>query len=120
MAIIKQYHKDTGITYVYESESYWDKEKKQPRSRRRLVGKLDPDTGEVIPTGRKKGCSTKEDGTQGTAHPEDAVHAAQLQQELCRLGNEILRLREQSGRLEEENRSLREILKKIGEMAGEA
>ena len=59
MAIIKQYHKDTGITYVYESESYWDKEKKQPRSRRRLVGKLDPETGEVIPTGRKKGCSTK-------------------------------------------------------------
>ena len=29
MAIIKQYHKDTGITYVYESESYWDKEKKK-------------------------------------------------------------------------------------------
>lgn len=27
MSIIKQYHKDTGITYVYESESYWDKEK---------------------------------------------------------------------------------------------
>lgn len=43
-----------------------------------------------------------------------------IQQELCRLGNEFLRLREQSGRLEEENRSLREILKKIGEMAGEA
>ena len=29
MAIIKQYHKDTDTTYVYESISYWDEEKKQ-------------------------------------------------------------------------------------------
>ena len=24
MAIVKQYHKDTDTTYVYESVSYWD------------------------------------------------------------------------------------------------
>ncbi len=33
-SIIKKLNKQTGITYVYESESYWDKEKKQPRSKR--------------------------------------------------------------------------------------
>ena len=33
MAIIKQHDKRSGITYAYESISYWDKEKKQPRSR---------------------------------------------------------------------------------------
>lgn len=38
-----------GITYVYESESYWDREKKQPRSRRKLIGHVDPETGEVVP-----------------------------------------------------------------------
>jgi len=27
-----------GITYVYESTSYWDSEKKQPCSKRRLIG----------------------------------------------------------------------------------
>ena len=31
--------KRSCTTYVYESESYWDKEKKQPRSRRKLIGK---------------------------------------------------------------------------------
>ncbi len=31
-SIIKKLNKQTGITYVYESESYWDKEKKQPQS----------------------------------------------------------------------------------------
>ena len=58
-SIIKKLNKQTGVTYVYESESYWDKEKKQPRSRRKLIGKIDAETGEIVPTsgkrGRKKG-----------------------------------------------------------------
>lgn len=33
MAIIKQYRKDIGVTYVYESKSYWDREKQQPRAK---------------------------------------------------------------------------------------
>lgn len=49
-SIIKRLDKRTGITYVYESTSYWDKEKKQPRSKRVLIGKVDTDTGEIIPT----------------------------------------------------------------------
>jgi len=52
MSIVKHTDKRTGVTYVYESESYWDKEKKQPRSKRTLVGKLDETTGEIIPTGK--------------------------------------------------------------------
>jgi len=36
-----------GKVYVYEAESYWDKEKKQPRQRRRYVGVKDMATGEV-------------------------------------------------------------------------
>lgn len=55
MTIIKQKDKRTGITYVYESESYWDKEKHQPRSKRKLIGKLNDETGLVVPTdGRGK------------------------------------------------------------------
>jgi hypothetical protein len=52
MSIVKHTDKRTGVTYVYESESYWDKEKKQPRSKRTLLGKLDETTGEIIPTGK--------------------------------------------------------------------
>ena len=36
MAIVKQLDKRSGITYVYESTSYWDKEKQQPRSKRKV------------------------------------------------------------------------------------
>ena len=60
MAIIKQFDKRTGITYVYDSKSYYDKEKKCSRAKRTLIGKIDPDTGEMIPTdGRNKGAKTK-------------------------------------------------------------
>jgi hypothetical protein len=37
-----------GTIYVYESHSYWDKEKKQPRNKRVCIGKRDPETGEII------------------------------------------------------------------------
>ena len=50
MSIVYQSNKKTGITYAYENKAYWDKTKKQSRSRRKLIGKLDPETGEVIPT----------------------------------------------------------------------
>ena len=55
MAIIKQYHKDTNTTYVYESEYYYDKEKKQSRSKRKLIGKIDEETGQIVPTGKRGG-----------------------------------------------------------------
>lgn len=55
LGIIKQFDKRSGITYVYENKAYWDKEKKQSRAKRTLIGRLDPETGEVIPTdGRMK------------------------------------------------------------------
>ena len=64
MAIIKQFDKRSGITYVYDSKSYYDKEKKCSRAKRTLIGKLDPDTGEIIPTdGRNKGAKSKSESS---------------------------------------------------------
>ncbi|MDD3681953.1 MAG: transposase, partial [Mesotoga sp.] len=50
MGIVYQKNKKTGITYVYNNQAYWDKEKQQSRAKRTLIGKLDPDTGEILPT----------------------------------------------------------------------
>lgn len=49
---INHLNKITGITYVYESSSYWDPIKKQPRSKQVCIGKLDKDSGEFIPSKR--------------------------------------------------------------------
>lgn len=50
MAIVYQTNKTTGITYAYENKAFWDKEKKQSRANRVLLGKLDPATGKIVPT----------------------------------------------------------------------
>ena len=50
MAIIYQHDKRSNITYAYESHSYWDKKKKMSRAKRTLIGRVDPKTGEIVPT----------------------------------------------------------------------
>ncbi|GAU79116.1 IS1634 family transposase [Fusibacter sp. 3D3] len=50
MGIIYQTNKKTGITYAYQNESYWDKEKQQSRANRKLLGKVDSASGTIIPT----------------------------------------------------------------------
>jgi transposase len=47
-------HKN-GTTYVYENVSYWDKKSKKPKSKRKCIGHLDPDTGSVQPNGMRGG-----------------------------------------------------------------
>lgn len=66
MSISKSYNKQNGVTYVYEVyENYWNKEKKRPESRRRLIGKIDPEIGGVVPTSRtKKRADKRPDDTQ--------------------------------------------------------
>ncbi len=49
------YHrkKDSGTTYVYEVvDEHWDKDRKQMRSRQVCIGKLDPETNEIVPSSR--------------------------------------------------------------------
>ena len=55
MAISYNRDKRSGKTYAYETTYVWDKEKKQSRSKRTLIGRLDEQTGEIVPTdGRGK------------------------------------------------------------------
>lgn len=51
-SIVHLKNKKTGAVYVYESEGYWDKEKQQARNRRICIGKIDPETGGIIPSKR--------------------------------------------------------------------
>lgn len=55
MAITYNKDKRSGLTYAYETTYVWDKEKKQSRSKRTLIGRVDDATGEIVPTdGRGK------------------------------------------------------------------
>lgn len=65
LAVVHQKDKRSGITYAYESISFWDKDKKQSRSKRRLIGRVDEHTGEIVPT---KG-TNKRDPSADTVAP---------------------------------------------------
>ena len=70
-AIVYQTSKQTGITYAYESLSYWDKEKRQSRAKRRCIGRVHPETKEIIPT-RKRACA-EDAGNHDDAHKRGPV-----------------------------------------------
>ena len=46
-AIVYQINRKTGVTYAYESISFWDKDKQQSRAKRRCIGRIDPETKEI-------------------------------------------------------------------------
>ena len=105
MAQIKQYNKKTGVTYVYESHSYWDKERKQHRSDRKLIGKIDPDTGEIVPTRKKK-----DDAVSDT---QSLARIKALEEQLAKKDEEIQALRNKISALQAEAKEKDRIMDKI-------
>ena len=124
MALIKQYHKDTNTTYVYESESYWDPEKKQSRSHRKVIGKIDPITGETIPTG-KRGRKKKESPSPvsqnadagykelSALYEKASLEIAQKNRQLSSQRAEIDALKNELSALKARNRILEAVVRKI-------
>lgn len=115
MAQIKYYDKRVGITYVYESESYYDSQKHQSRSRRKLIGKIDPDTGEMIPCG-KKGRPSK-----NITIPEENDYKRQaelLQKQLAKSEEKAASLAEQLNRVNNELDEYKRLVQKINALCG--
>ena len=92
MSISKSYNKQTGVTYVYEVyENYWNKEKKRPESKRRLIGKIDPETGRIVPTSRQK----KQTDKSGNSIPDCSRQYGEAKQTISRQEQEIADLKDQ-------------------------
>lgn len=134
MAIIYQRNRSNNTTYVFESESFWDSEKKQSRSKRRCIGKLDEETGEIVPTG-KRGREKKENPQlaeiTGTAEEkiahlskivdEQAGKLAQLESRISVLQEENKRLRnanDDAGRLDRKRKDqIARLVREVGSFA---
>ena len=82
------YQVRNGVKYAYESVSYWNAEKKAPRSKRRYLGKVDPVTGEIVKAREKK-----KDGTGVPDSQEEVIR--QLQEQLQEQDARIKSLQEQ-------------------------
>ena len=72
------HRKANGAAYLYAVESYWDKEKKQPRNKQVCLGRLDENTGEVIPSKRKEHTWKSDDAVDATAKAKAKVYGPYL------------------------------------------
>lgn len=122
--------KRTGIKYVYEQVSVWSPEHKQARPKKTLIGKIDPETGEIVPTdgrGRKRRRNADDvpaavsEKTAGQL-PDRAGSNDEMKKEVLRLKQELFLLdalvKEQDQKikkLSDENEKLAERLGKVTE-----
>ena len=122
MAIVK-YKNRSGQTYAYESISVWDPEKKQARPKRKYLGRVDPETGEIVPTAGRRGRPRKSDALPDGEKPtpedyRDLYHqcSASLEETrdiLKRTENENTELRNRNRQLEEFLRSIHQQTEKL-------
>lgn len=108
MPIVK-YKNQSGVTYAYEQTSMYDPEKKQSRPIRKYLGRVDPETGEIMTTKGKRGRPPKRqtDPDGSTAAPQDFQTLYRLK---CR---ELEELQGELSAAMEENRSLKAHLREF-------
>lgn len=112
MAQIDVYNRKRGVTYVYDSVSYWDKELKQPRSKRKLIGKRDAE-GNLVPTGSRGRKKSVAEETENTAQHMDLEYQAKCEQYLSMLrakDETIMELKQKLAEAQRENFTLRRVI----------
>ena len=62
---IVTYKNQSGVTYAYEQSSSYDAQKKQSRPIKKYLGRVDPETGEIIKTTGKRGRPSKKKACAG-------------------------------------------------------
>ena len=101
MSTVRRKDKRIGVTYVYEQEKgVWDPQKKQMRSKRTLIGKIDPETGEVVPTkgwGKNRESVQKKTGRRSDKSPyeEQKKRNIERNQKIAAKDTEIAQLRQE-------------------------
>jgi len=94
---VYQTDKRSGITYAYENQSFWDPELKRSRSKRKLIGRVDKETGVIVPTDGR--CKKRSPSYQG--EDEDRY---QMPKTMTEMRSEIRRLLKENAALKEQLR----------------
>ena len=53
MSITRSYNKHTNTYYAYQTEYVWDEVAQKKVQKKQCIGKYDPETDEIIPTGKR-------------------------------------------------------------------
>lgn len=76
MGITTSYNKRTGLRYAYDTTYEMDEAAGRKVQRRRCIGHVDPQTGEIVPNGRRGRPRVAEPEAAGTGSVPTAAVAA--------------------------------------------
>ena len=112
MAIVYYKNSKTNRTYAYESEAVWDPEKGYSVPKRKYLGRVDPETNEIIKSDGKRGRKPSDTSAdpKNTTIGNDLTK--QLQSDNAALKQEVSELKKQVKNLQEQNDSLNKAILK--------
>jgi len=111
LATVKHFDPRVNTTYVYDSKKVYDKATHKKKLIRKLIGKIDPNTGAIVPTGpvgrpaKKQAASVAAEG-----NPSENTIDYKAQYEAYRKDREVQN--ERIARIESELYELRNAYKK--------
>lgn len=114
MSIVRYTNKKTGTVTLYESTSHYDPETKQSRPIRKYLGKLDPETGELIPSKKRKKKEEQPPSGSSDLKLRNALHektrdCMEKERRIRELEEELVKLRSSMSRIAIASRSIMEI-----------
>ena len=116
--IVQHYDKKTGKTRVYESTPHYDPVTKQSRPKRKYLGTLDPETGELIPSSGRRGRTASSKNATTTTDASDTKVIAALQKTISEKEAEILSLQTEVKTLKATIRSYEKVCACISNALG--
>ena len=118
--IVQHYDKKTGKIRVYESTPHYDPVTKQSRPKRKYLGILDPETGELIPSSGRRGRRPSSKDATTTEDHAASSQITELQKSISAKEAEIVSLQAEVEKLKATIRSYEKICASISSSLGKA
>jgi len=114
MAIVKSYNKKQDVTYVYEQTTYTDPETGRKSLKRHVIGRIDPATGEVVPTRKRDGSSGRTltdavDSEYKGIVEKQKLELKQKEKEIVKLNADLKESKKTIRKLEDKLKSIRRL-----------
>ena len=118
--IVQHYDKKTGKTRVYESTPHYDPVTKQSRPKRKYLGTLDPETGELIPSSGRRGRTSSSKNVTTTEEGAASAKITDLQNTISEKEAEIASLQSEVKELKATIRLYEKVCASISNALGKA
>lgn len=122
---ITKWKNQSGNVYAYETTARYDPVTKQSRPIKKYLGRVDPETGEIIKTAGKRGRPPKEKPAAPEAgSPEELSQSlketkrelTQAQSRIARLESEILQLRNDLAESRKREKKTAALLRQLAQL----